>query len=99
MSGGLPLPIRGAPICNNNISDITQLKDLVNIKHLYLENNQITDIGALIENKGIGSGIHVTLNGNPLDKEAIEINIPKLEMRGARVDYDNGSYANKELKT
>jgi len=52
-----------------------------------VSNNDIQDIGALVQNLGLGSGDTVFLLGNPLPDIAIERDIAALRERGVDVRY------------
>ena len=56
--------------------------------HLGLSNNQISDIGSLVNNSGIGEGHAIDLRGNPLNDEAYSVHIPILQKRGVKVLFD-----------
>jgi hypothetical protein len=77
---------------DNQISDISPLANLTEIFGLFLSDNQITDIKPLVDNEGLCSSVPaieniVTLTGNPLSSDSINIYIPQLEARGVTVDY------------
>jgi Leucine-rich repeat (LRR) protein len=69
----------------NQISDISPLANLTNLTELGLWQNQISDISALVENSGLGSGDTVYLTGNPLSTTSVKVYIPQLEARGVEV--------------
>ena len=71
----------------NNISDISALKDLLNLRYVRLWDNQITDIKPLVDNPGIGKGDVVGLDGNPLDGKSVDEYIPVLQARGVEVTW------------
>jgi hypothetical protein len=74
-------------IRGNQINDISPLANLTNLGWLELHNNQISDISPLIDNEGLAGGDTVTLQGNPLSSDSINIYIPQLEARGVSVSY------------
>jgi hypothetical protein len=74
-------------IDGNQISDISVLANLFSLKQLELHNNQISDISPLVDNEGLSAGDWVSLEGNPLSSDSINIYIPELEARGVDVDY------------
>lgn len=63
-------------LADNQISDISALRALTNITHLYLPGNQISDIAPL---EGYAVIDWLELQGNPLNCEAYQTVIPKLE--------------------
>jgi len=71
----------------NNISDISPLKDLPNLRYIRLWDNQIANIKPLVDNRGIGEGDIVGLDGNPLDEKSINEYIPALQARGVLVTW------------
>ena len=76
---------------SNNVSivDTTALSALTALEGLYLENNGVADIGALVSNTGLGSGDIVRLDGNALSEDARCIQIPALLSRGVDVTPAN----------
>jgi len=70
-----------------NISDISPIENLVSLKRLRLWNNQITDILPLVNNRGLGPGDIVALDGNPLNEKSINDYIPDLQFRGVFVSW------------
>jgi len=54
---------------NNQINDISALRDLSRLETLWISNNQISDISPLKELKNIK---RVYMNKNPLDKDAVQ---------------------------
>ena len=52
---------------DNSISDISVVSSLVTLHLLALEGNDITDIGPLVDNLGLGAGDNVRINDNPID--------------------------------
>ena len=69
---------------NNQIADLSSLSDLTTLKSLSLRltDNEISDIGPLVSNKGLGRGDHLYLRGNPLSKRSCCTHGPVLEKRG-----------------
>jgi len=55
---------------------------------LGLSNNQIADIGPLVDNEGLGEGDGIDLRGNPLSGDSLEVYLPQLEDRGVTVLRD-----------
>jgi Leucine-rich repeat (LRR) protein len=73
---------------NNQISDISALANLTNLYSLFIYDNQISDISPLVQNEGlVGTGDIVSLAGNPLSSDSINIYIPQLEARGVTVHH------------
>jgi len=72
----------------NQIGNITVLSNLTSLYNLDLGYNQISDIKPLVDNTGMSAGDKVTLHGNPLNTDSIDIYIPQLEARGVEVYYD-----------
>jgi Leucine-rich repeat (LRR) protein len=70
---------------SNLISDISDLEFTRNLKSYGLSNNNITNIEPLIKNPHIGDGCSIFLDNNPLDSISINLYIPTLQDRGARV--------------
>ena len=93
------LPRNGAPLANlnrpamaawlhdNQIAEVGPLAGLYNLERLYLKNNQIEDISALVANTSLGEGDVVHLTGNPLSDKARNEQIPALQARGVDVTY------------
>jgi Leucine-rich repeat (LRR) protein len=77
-------------IQNNNVRDISPLRQLQNLRILILNDNNISDILPLVENIGLGNGDEVHLKNNKLNlAEASEdmLNIRTLQNRGVIVYY------------
>ena len=55
---------------------------------LNLTNNQVSDILPLKENKGLGTGAVIYLQGNPLNDDSCKKYIPALEEQGVTVQSD-----------
>ena len=72
----------------NQISDITALANLVGLSYLSLDSNQISDIGPLVINEGIGDFDFVYLFNNPLNDISLEVYITQLTERGASVYFN-----------
>ena len=77
--------LRDLSLRSNSVTDITPLVGLINLDGLNLTDNSISDLTPLIENRGIGAGDWISVAGNPLNDESINI-IPTLRERGVRVD-------------
>ena len=54
---------------------------------MWLHDNQIEDISALVANTSLGEGDEVHLTGNPLSDKARNEQIPALQARGVDVTY------------
>ena len=70
---------------NNQISDISILSNFTSLRELDLSWNEISDIEPLVSNPGISAGDSVSLTGNPLNTNSIDIYIPQLQARGVEV--------------
>ena len=79
-------------LTGNLISDLTPLSGLTNLDALLLGANQIANLSPLVSNMGLGIGEddYVYLSDNPLDQEALCIEIPALELRLVTV-YHHGT--------
>lgn len=75
------------------LRDITELSSLINLGHLDLERNAVTDLAPLVANPGIDAGDQVYLARNPLSDDSVTVAIPALEDRGVFVGYadDHGN--------
>ena len=71
----------------NQISDLTPLSDLTDLECLELSHNQISDIKPLVDSPGLSEGDNVNLKDNPLSTTSIEVYIPQLEERGAKISW------------
>ncbi|MDE0005969.1 MAG: M12 family metallo-peptidase, partial [Rhodospirillaceae bacterium] len=74
---------------SNLVSDLAPLADLDELEGLDLANNLISDIGPLVENRNIGRGDWITLSGNPLSEESLNVHVPALRERGVQVAIDS----------
>ena len=72
----------------NVIADVSPLAGLTGLSALYLGNNAVEDISPLVENAAFDDGDFVSLTGNPLSDESIDVHIPALEARGVEVEFD-----------
>ena len=75
---------------SNRVSDLGPLQGLEELDRIDLSDNLIADIGPLVANPGIGEGYHdwVTLDGNPLSEESVNVHVPALRARGVLVRMD-----------
>jgi internalin A len=74
-------------LSDNQISDISVLAGLTALTELRIGYNQISDISPLVQNAGFATGDYVSLSGNPLSSDSINICIPQLQARGVTVYY------------
>ncbi len=71
---------------SNQITDITALSGLLNLKQLSLFNNQVSDIGALVTNVEAGGALEsLIVDANTLSENAINVEIPLLVSYGVVV--------------
>ena len=83
----------------NEIADVTALTDLNALQRLWLNDNAIADIAPLAANEGLGQGEvrldgssdYVDLRGNPLNADALGVQVTQLRQRGAAVLVDDGA--------
>jgi len=96
--------LRAIWLDSNNIADISPLSGLTKIGEveedwwldereemeicLGLRDNQITDIGPLVQNEGLSEGDGIDLRGNPLSSDSVSTYLPQLEQRGVNVLCD-----------
>ena len=86
---------------DNQIANITPLSGLTKLGetelyseregvkiYLGLQNNQISDILPLVDNKGINEEDGMDLRGNSLSADSLSTYIPQLQARGVNVLYD-----------
>jgi|GEM_PF-5957734 len=71
----------------NQIGSSTPLRNLEKLEQLGLTLNKMTDVAALVDNKGLGEGDVVFLVGNPLTQESIQVELPALRARGVIVYF------------
>ena len=70
---------------SNLVSDVAPLASLPELEGLDLGNNLVSDIGPLVENRNLGSDDWITLTGNPLSEESLNVDVPALRERGVQV--------------
>ncbi len=58
-----------------------------NLGDLWLQNNEISDISALVANIDLGAGDYVYVTGNPLNKSSLCDDILALEARGVHIEW------------
>jgi Leucine-rich repeat (LRR) protein len=68
----------------NQISDISALSSLTSLRELDLNENQISDLGPLVANAGLGSGdvLSIRINNYDCDDPDVLSDIDELESRG-----------------
>ncbi len=74
------------------ISDLTPLASLTKLQEVWLEENEISDITALVENMSLGDGDTIDISENLLDLTEgsdDKINIDALIARGVEVFFDD----------
>ena len=74
---------------SNSVSDLTPLASLDALTGLDLSDNLISDLSPLVENPGIGGGDWISLTGNPLSEESLNVHIPALLERGVHIGLDS----------
>ena len=74
---------------SNLVSDLAPLTDLAKLEGIDLSDNLITDITPLVENANISKGDWITLTGNPLSEESLNLHVPALRDRGVHVGVDS----------
>jgi hypothetical protein len=65
--------------------DLSSLTGLIKLKTLLLSNTDVSDIKALVDNKGLSIGDSVYLDNYPLSLQSIFTHIPDLKARGVKV--------------
>ena len=73
----------------NLVSDLTPLADLGKLNAIDLTDNLVADLTPLVENANIDNGDWVTLTGNPLSEESLNVHVPALLDRGVDVGVDS----------
>ena len=74
---------------SNSVSDLSPLGVLHELAGLDLSDNRISDLSPLVGNPAFGNGDWVTLDGNPLSEESLNVHVPALLDRGVEVRVDN----------
>ncbi len=74
---------------SNLVSDLGPLDRLPTLRRLDLANNLISDIGPLVDNPNLRSGDWITLTGNPLSEESLNVHVPALRDRGVPVGVES----------
>ena len=83
--------LRSALLGANAIVDLTPLAHPPRLSTVDISDNLVSDISPLVENRALEGSI--TLDGNPLSKESINVHIPALLARGAFVKADRLRFA------
>jgi len=73
---------------DNQITDISPLQHLTSLRTLDLDNNQISYLRPLEQNSGLDAGDYVSVKGNPLNSNSLNMHIPTLQARGVTVKFD-----------
>ena len=69
----------------NDVGDLSPLAGLAELGNLDLRDNRIVDLAPLAANANLGAGDSIALDGNPLSEESLNVHVPTLLARGARV--------------
>ena len=83
------ISLAGLDLLNNNISDISPVVELTNLRWIDLSSNNISDISPLVANRGLTNGDAVYVDGNPLSYLSIYTHIPTLQSRGVTVYFND----------
>ena len=75
---------------HNKIGVITGVANLAKLAYLYLSNNQIEDIAALVASSGLNSGSFVWLQDNLLDKNCNPDNGDTTDCDNVQILKDRG---------
>ena len=73
---------------SNHVSDLAPLGELPKLAGLDLSDNRISDLSRLVANPALGVGDWVTLDGNPLSEESLNVHVPALLERGVAVSVE-----------
>ena len=79
------IALRELYLAANDVVDLSSLAALTQLQYLSLDANAIADLAPLVANAGLGAGDTIWLRSNPLSPEAINVQIPALQARGATV--------------
>jgi len=80
--------LRVLDVSDNNIVSIQAVSEMSELDELHIDMNRIPDMSPLLENNkngGLSEGDFVFMSGNPLDRDAVFVVIPTLEMKGVSV--------------
>ena len=69
----------------NNVTDLSPLTGLPALTGLDLRENRISDLGALVLNSDLAGGDWLSVGGNPLNEESVNVHVPALLERGVDV--------------
>ena len=69
----------------NNVTDLSPLSGLPALTGLDLRENRIADLGPLILNADLADGDWLSVGGNPLNEESVNVHVPALLERGVEV--------------
>ena len=78
--GSLP-ELRRLALPRNGLIDVSALAGLTQLQELGLRDNEITDLGPLVDQEDFRPAV-LDVRGNPLSREARDIQIPLLQARG-----------------
>ena len=74
---------------SNLVSDLSPLAALRQLEALDLSDNLISDLAPLVDNPNVDAGDWITLTGNPLSEESLNVHVPALRDRGVHVGVDS----------
>ena len=74
---------------SNLVSDVSPLAALPALRALDLGHNLVSDIAPLVDNANLSRGDWITLTGNPLSEESLNVHVPALRDRGVHVGVDS----------
>ena len=77
--------LRSLYAADNGVIDLSPLAELPELERLDLRRNRVRDLAPLAANAGLGEGDWVSLGGNPLDEESLNVHVPALLARGVEV--------------
>ncbi len=80
--------LRSVYLGSNLVSDLTPLAALTALGAVDLTDNLVTDLSPLVDNPGLGTRDWITLTGNPLSEESLNVHVPALRDRGVQVAVD-----------
>jgi Leucine-rich repeat (LRR) protein len=75
-------------ILGAGVADISVLADLPGLNYVGLENDRVTDLTPLVQNRSLANGANVILTEDPIDCTAQAANIQTLTARGVLVSSD-----------
>lgn len=81
--------LRSVFLGSNLVSDLAPLAALTGLGAVDLADNLIEDLSPLVDNPGIGASDWITLTGNPLSEESLNVHVPALRERGVHVAVDS----------